>query len=265
VGYDNPAGRLHSLLNQFSVTSQQGLPIIRSWSIVLGFDDEETTLLELARAAGLIPELRRQLISGGFTSQLTLFKLYEQHLLRAILSPGLDLLTTDARNVQLTNESLVALDAISSFLSTVAPEGTVPDEEARGSLTAQIHELMEEINNDRDLPPSVSQLLRERLNDVAWAIGHVRIGGPAAVQQATERLAGAVTLQVRHTGATKGLVTRSWRLAGIIWVAFTVMGPAVDNALESWGNVADRFSITSSTSGPHVPDGKQHTTSPPGA
>lgn len=69
------------------------------------------------------------------------------------------------------------------------------------------------------------------------SLDHFRITGPGCVKAATERLIGAIALAppaVREQKVWPKVVA----VAGALWTAFTLGGPASQQALESWTKVA---------------------------
>lgn len=133
--------------------------------------------------------------------------------------------------------ALVALNAVSAFLSTSANEGVVPDDEQREALRDELLVAIEETKASDEVPSEVRQLIIERLHQIIWALDHVHIGGPAAVTVAVERLAGSLAIRGREV-AESAPAKRSWGTAKKVLAAF-MGGPAARLALESWLKVGE--------------------------
>jgi hypothetical protein len=78
--------------------------------------------------------------------------------------------------------------------------------------------------------------MNARLHDILWAMDHVRIGGPGAVEQATERLLGQIVLHSTPEAQESGFLKKVLKIIGLVWVAYKA-GPEAHAALEGWQNV----------------------------
>lgn len=128
--------------------------------------------------------------------------------------------------------SLIALGLLSSFLSSTQSEGTVPDDDGREDLTAQVVHAINALENEEDVPLEIRRLILDRLQDILWALDRLRIGGPDAVRATAERLAfaiGAAPEKARENPAMK----KALSAAGLVWAAL-LSGPAVRPGVEAW-------------------------------
>lgn len=230
---DNPAGRLHSLLAGYRETSSgDNRSVLAVWADVLGASDDTDALLRLAETAGLIPQIEAAVIRSGDGDQKEVFANFAASWLAAVLAPTVNLHGGKAFGVAATVDQLAVLGGLSSFLSATASEGRVPTDSEISGLRGQVQELIKTITEDPDLPEDIKRLALDHAYRLAQALDHFRIGGPGAVQAATERLIGATVLApdtVRQSTWWQRLLA----VGGAVWTVFK-MGPQAQQALEAW-------------------------------
>lgn len=235
---DNPAGRLHAVLTRFRAVqaANQSSSLISVWQVVLESQSTETALVDLASTASLIPEIAAAVRRSGHPEQLEVFETFANEWLHMLLAPRVDLYGSPASSVKVSTGGLAVLGGLASFLSATAPEGPVPDADARGKLRAKVEELIAEIVADDSLPAGIKRMALDHAYRLAEALDHFRIGGPGAVLAATERLVGSLAIASPDV-KQHGVWTRVVAVAGACWTAFTLGGPATQTALESWTEV----------------------------
>jgi hypothetical protein len=99
-------------------------------------------------------------------------------------------------------------------------------------MRGHVEEMLSDLRAAADLDESTRKLLLDHLHALAWALDDLKFGGPGAVIAATERLVGAVALQVREE-ERKGFVGRAVALVVGVWSVFKA-GPEAQQALEAW-------------------------------
>ncbi len=136
---------------------------------------------------------------------------------RPIIAPDHPMDTTPSPGKDLVNAgSLVALGLLSSFLSSTRSEGTVPGQSCLGDLVAEVVAAINELAKDDDLPPEVRRLVRDRLEDILWALHKLRFRGPDAARAAAERLAFTVATAPEEARARPS-IQKAVAAAGAVW------------------------------------------------
>lgn len=138
--------------------------------------------------------------------------------------------------------ALAALGSLSAYLSAFAPEGVIPDDERVAEFRAAVTDLLNDLAGEKTLPPELRAAINARLHDVMWAMDHVRIGGPGAVEQATERLLGQITITLHSTPEARdsGFLKRVMKTIGLVWVGYKA-GPEAHAALEGWQEILNEL------------------------
>lgn len=234
---NNPAGRLHTLLSEYRSVANTDVTIHQTWANVLNVAEGDVPIA-LAEVAALIPAIERLVNDSGQVEQVEVWKTFgrtwaipvmtEQHP-RQGPSPGPDLVNPSA---------LAALGGLSAYFSSIAPEGVVPDQDRVAELRADVSSLLADLVEDQSLPPELKVAINARLHDVLWAMDHVRVGGPGAVQQATERLLGQIIIHSESTPEARksGFLKKVLKAIGVVWVAYKA-GPEAHAALQGWQDV----------------------------
>lgn len=227
---NNPAGRLHAFLAAYDEAVRgNGGSRRQAWSEVLRVT-EAAVPMYLWEVSALVSSVNAAVPAND---QGVAFRALWDHHLDHFTEPFTSELDYTAQPVDVA--ALVALDAVSAFLSASANEGTVPDDEQREALRDELLAAIEETKASDEVPSEIRQLIVERLHQIIWALDHVHIGGPGAVTAAVERLAGALGMrgpEVFETAPAK----RSWSVARKVWNAFA-RGPEVQQALGAWSGV----------------------------
>jgi hypothetical protein len=230
---DNPAGRLHNLLNAYQEEVSTSGQVKYVWSHVLGTDERVALLKAIAEMGTLVAEVYEAVSLQGRSAYQDMCDLHITHWTQ----PFRDDLEASPSHVE--KAALVALNAISDFLSERASEGSLPDDEERQSLRDELLAVIEETKNTEDTPAEVRQLILERLHEIVWALDHLHIEGPGAVTAAVERLAGSLVIMGREA-AQSAPAKQSMSIGLKVWCAFA-SGPAVQKALEAWPDVVERM------------------------
>jgi hypothetical protein len=231
---NNPAGRLHTVLTAYRAAAHTDSTMHATWATVLGVPEGQVPVA-LAEVAALIPEIHRLVDQCGSTEQAALFNAFGRqwavpmmsvHHPRQTPSPGPDAVDPSA---------LAVLGGLSEYLSTCAPEGVVPDAERLAEFRAAVLELLDGLASEDSLPKELRSAINARLHDIVWAMDHVRVGGPGAVEQATERLLGQITISLSNAPEARnsGFLKKVTKTISCIWVAYKA-GPQVHAALDGW-------------------------------
>lgn len=230
---DNPAGRLHALITAFHREAQGTVSLEQAWASLLGVDRRALIVNAMTERAGLVAAVNTAVSRQNSRA----FEEMCAHHTSQWASPFLSDL--GSHSVRVDDSAMVALNAVSEFLSERASEGAVPDDDERQSLRDELMTVIDETKGSDDAPVEVRQLIVDRLYQIVWAIDHVHIGGPGAVTAAVERLAGSLAISGPEA-AKSPPAKRSWNVVTKVWGAFR-SGPAVLVALEAWPDVAEKF------------------------
>lgn len=233
---DNPAGRLLAWLNAFKETATSQVTILDVWSKVFEAKTADETLRQLASVANLLTEIEAALVRADDWDQLQTYNHFVGHWARPIFFPENHGRQTPWDPAALFEPgALVALGSVSAYLSATASEGPLPDDEAVEMMRGKVQELLDDLAADTALPLEIRRLLLDHLYRLAWALDHLRFGGPDAVRSATERLVGVAVVS-QTTQAHPSVWERVVGVAGMIWNGFS-KGPAVQSSVQSWGEL----------------------------
>lgn len=238
MSLDNPAGRLHDLLAAYQQTADPNKTIHATWATTLGVP-EPKVLTALAEVASLVPAIEQAVFAVGDDSQRTMYEQFSHKWAAPIVQYSNHPRTTPSPGPGLVDgDALVALGALSSYLSLRVPEGAVPDSERRSELRGEVVAAIDALREDRSVPSQLATAINHRLHDVLWAMDHIRTGGPGAVEQATERLLGEVVLSSKGDSDVRksGVLRRTLDVAGNVWFAFKFV-PEAQTAVEGWQNI----------------------------
>lgn len=235
VSYDNPAGRLHALLEALSGVAGS-TPTGTAWSQVLDVPTSEGPL-QLAAVGQLVGDVEQAVETAGATAFSATVSRYRDEWLNAVF-PSDQGLSGGIGNVMPSAVALEALAGIATHLHTVAPEGKVPEIEELEELKQRVQDTLHTVEQAADLPDAVKELIVARLSGVLQAITHVAVGGPHAVRFATEALVGAIVAEepARTAASRSSTVKQVLATLGVVWVAFSA-GPTVQNSIEAWGEL----------------------------
>ncbi|MEU5033282.1 hypothetical protein AB0G48_03890 [Streptomyces rubiginosohelvolus] len=237
--YTNPAARLHAVLSLFMEQQESGQAIQTVWAGTLGVSETQVPV-ELCRLAGLVPQIVETVHLGADEHQVDNVDYWSPR--------WAAVLTTSAQSGAnatgfLKEDMLRNLGMTASYLSLVAPEGVIPDDEQLESLRGQVASLLEEARAADKLPLQLRTVLVRRLHDISYALDHVLVVGPDGVQAAVERL--MCSLAASDTDGSDadgpdGILTRVRAAAGVVYGAF-LFGPTAYQAIEGWGNIGQRM------------------------
>jgi len=250
--YDNPAGRLHALLERFE--GYQGGPIRDAWARALGVPLEDLAP-HLGRVALLVNEVR-EAAEGlpGFASipgHLTALS-------ETVLPSGVPL-SSPANQVLPSGTAMEALAMFSAYLHKLASEGEIPDENEQNSLKEDVRELMASVSG-ADLPPEVRRPFLQRLAEMLEALEHLDIGGPVAVRRAAEALAASAVIYAPQA-TDKSTIVKMTSLARKAWAVFSV-GTILATAPLGWDNLLHGNLLAPAPVQLALPAGPQHAQQP---
>ncbi|WP_327633491.1 hypothetical protein OHB24_26195 [Kribbella sp. NBC_00482] len=234
---NNPAGRLHTLLTDYRAAAHIDSTMHATWATVLGVPERQVPVA-LAEVAALIPEIHRLVVQCGAAEQIALFDAFGRQWAVPIMSEHHPRQTPSPGPGAVDPNALTVLGGLSAYLSTCAPEGVLPDTERVAELKAAVSHLLEGLAGEDSLPQELRSAINARLHDILWAMDHVRIGGPGAVKQATERLLGQITISLSNApeASKSGFLKKVTRTLSCIWVAYKA-GPQVHAALQGWQDI----------------------------
>jgi hypothetical protein len=232
--YDNPAGRLHKLLQRLN--ERPGNEAVQAvWAMVLGVQ-EANVPLHIAGLLQLVDDIQAAVDRAGTTAVNDSIARFRSHWLRAMF-PHDYAFNAPVGNVRPGPEALEPLPGIAAYLHALAPDGRVPNNDQRAKLTDLVLDVIGEVEAaDQDaVPADVKRLLVTRLMQMRNAIDTVAVGGPEAVRVAAEALAGALATQDRS--GWRKLAHRIAATAGISWFMFTAPNIA-DQSFNTWNQLA---------------------------
>jgi hypothetical protein len=225
----NPAGRLHELLNVFA---QQKGTTQAAWAKALDVSEADVPL-HLGDVASLLRDVRRAAEDTGVDAFAPI-PAYLQSLSQSIF-PVSEPFGGPAGNVAPNGTAMQALAMLSAYLERFAPEGAIPDERERDELRNSVCELIDDVTA-ADLPADVRRAVLHRLVEVLEALDHLRAGGPDAVRRAAESLAISAILYESDTTSDATIFTRLKSVAHKTWVAFTVT-TSLAGAVLTWDRI----------------------------
>lgn len=236
---DNPAGRLHAFLSNFKSHADANKSIITCWSQALEWDEANVTV-SLSHVAALVPQIEQAVYLSGDSDQVEAFEHFAPLWGAALFFPLYDGNQKPSGALELISPgSLQALGSLSGFLSATASEGLVPAPDRLADLRAQVDDLLQGVLIDaagnRGMPAEVSALVIDHLHRLLWALDHLRLGGPGAVQAVTDRLLVQLAVAPEPT-KRHGVWTKVLGVTFAVYTAFT-KGPEVQAAIESWGHI----------------------------
>lgn len=232
---DNPAGRLHAILTEYHAAAAQNVCVADTWAKVLEVPRGEVPIA-LTEVAGLIPAVQTAVNHSGDSAQIATVDHYRSMWARPVIAPEHPMDTTPSPGKDLVNAgSLVALGLLSSFLSSTRSEGTVPGQTCLTDLTAEVVAAIDELASDEDLPSEIRRLVRDRLEDILWALDKIRFRGPDAARAAAERLA-FVTMIAPEEARARASMKKALKAGGCVWAAL-LSGPAVEPGIEAWSHI----------------------------
>lgn len=227
---DNPAGRLHVILSEFSEVASNAITVGDAWRTVLGVEGEDV-YSALGGVAGLLPKIEQALRASDNEDAVDSFRHYQEPLARPIMFPD--------RKIDAASHGLVSHDALHSLrflaklLSRSASEGNVPDQEALDQLRDQVKLALDTVWDADDLEPRIRQIILQRLEEVLYAIQHFKITGPDGIMSGLERLIPYVGEVEGEESKAKTSVRESFTMA---WTMFKAV-PTVYQTIEAGGKI----------------------------
>lgn len=231
--FDNPAGRLLSILQAFSDRASKDETTLTTWSRVLNCS-EDTVLLYLAQVAGMVPDIRSVVERSGDKRQAELFEHFWAQWMEPIYFATYDGTTTPSPGKGLIElGSLQALGSLSAFLSATKSEGSIPSHATLEDLRSRVADLVSDFTSQSEIPAAFRSKLVDHLRRLLWAIDHFRIVGPDGVQAAVDRMMVDISRDASGDSTAKA---RLGALASGIYRVFK-SGSEVNEALEGWTEV----------------------------
>lgn len=229
--FDNPAGRLHYLLNRFS--SDRDEAIITAWARALEVEQSEVHY-QLGRVAALLDDVRTAAKETGSPA----FEGMPRHLdaLAGSIFPIDEAFGAPVANVAPDQNAMEMLAALSYALKISAPEGTIPSEEDLSVLKASASDLVDEIQS-ADLPAEIRRALLHRLAEMLEALEHLEVGGPDAVRRAAEALAATAAIYAEDAQSPE-MLRKVADVARHTWAVFKV-ATLLAGAAITWPKIVD--------------------------
>jgi hypothetical protein len=232
--YDNPAGRLHELLQHLNGLAGN-LSVQTAWADVLGVE-ESNVPMHIGGLLQLVDDIQAAVDRAGTTAYNANIERYRSQWLRAMF-PHDYAFDSQIGNIRPIPEALEVLPGIAAYLHTVAPDGRIPNDDQRAKLSKLVLDVIGEVQaaHDDAVPGDLKRLLVARLMQMRNAIDTVAVGGPDAVRIAAETLAGALSTHER--GPWRTLANRVAATAGIAWFIFTAPN-AAEQSFSTWNHLA---------------------------
>jgi hypothetical protein len=224
--YDNPAGRLHALLQELA-THPGNQRFRDAWAEVLQVEVQQVKL-RLGKVGQLIAETEQAAHALGddaFEQMVTA----NRPAWEVAVYPDSSGYEQPFEKVGFNEASLNPLAVVASHLRTVRPEGKVPTEQRTEQLREDVFGLIDEVRGADDLPVEVQDLVIARLKDILHALDDVRVGGPRAVQRAVEVLVSEIDLHRDAKFLSKKLRQRINRVVVCAWFACGLPAQAIAN------------------------------------
>jgi hypothetical protein len=229
--YVSAASRLHALLTAL-MNGDNSQSLRNGWSNLLGVPVPQVQYarLGLPLVASLVweaaEEAKRAETQFGLPLRDHFFNEWE----KPIYAPGGNL-ENQIGHQQVAPEALDYLASVAGVLRRMENHDALPEGDDLAELLERLDDLADSVETSKELPHEVKQALLRRINELRFAIEHVRVGGPEGVQEAVERLVGAVA--VRHS------VIPNWmgaKVAACLIVLYAVFshGPEIQQSIEAW-------------------------------
>lgn len=228
---DNAAARLHSLLAAVNKpkTGRTVVTVATVWRSAIkwtGTDEELVVCL-----CALLDEVHRTVDRLDDPMATRLYDQFLPSWLHSVLGPEASW-TSDAGNL-VDQGALVALDVLADIVAGSRHVESELEPEAVAELREALTHALAAVRSEVELPSEVQQLLIARLHDILWALDHLAVTGSEGVLAATERLAGAMGLNLPHASRDRPVVRGALKVAGQVWSAFK-LGRPTQEALKGW-------------------------------
>lgn len=230
---DNPASRLHDLLEAFDSHAHKQLSVTEAWAKALEVEPAEAPRAA-ARASNLLNEVEQAVTYLNQPKQESLVARFLPRWSRPFFP--LDRAWSSGSNGLVDPDSLATLGALGATMSSLAPEGIVPDDAVVKGVREAVQGAIDAVLADTDLDNSLRSLIVHRLYDVLWALDTLNVAGPGGVSAACERLVGALLLREPDVQTRPSIVSKVLSVAFGGWRVFRA-APEAQKALESWKDV----------------------------
>lgn len=231
---DNPASRLHELLERFDAASAANVQVTDAWASALAVPIDETPRA-VARASNLLNEVEQAVLYLNQPRQQAMVTRFLPRWSKPFFP--LDRAWTHGSHDLVDDDALAALGSLGDTMSSLVPEGVLPADDTLIGLRQSIEGAIDAVRADGDLPSVLRVLMLQRLYDVLWAVDHLEVAGPGGVKAASERLIGAVLLS-EPTESRRPLVVKVMSTVGKAWAVFLGV-PEAQGALEGWTTILD--------------------------
>lgn len=231
VPTDNPAGRLHQVLSQIAHAdgSQQTAMILRD---VLGTDGQPDNDLfrEIAAFVDLAGETYAAIHQLEDESHGLLLRWMGRFnkLVPLLLYSGNPV---NQLQEHITPETLFGLEICADLLHRRTPEATLTPEKVP-ELIDLARQMIDAIGADDSLPTPIRLHLIGRLQEVEYALIHIRTTGYAGLESALDKLTGTVVRE--HQSVSKSEKTVGWWQRLMVAVGLATEGAkAIGGAVEA--------------------------------
>lgn len=229
---DNPAARLHVLFTAVSERQGPQVGVSSAWAGALSVDEANVTTA-LTGVAGLVAELGRVVEGLGDDHALGMYRHFAPGWARSIIFPDNAMNTSSAGLVD--QGHLAALGGLAALLASNGIGAKRPEPEEIERARSALEDALAEVRKTREIPAAARLMMAARLHDILWAIDNLEMGGPDGVLAATERLAGAMNLNIPAEASKTSVMARVIQAANIAWSVFRA-GETVYTSIEGWGD-----------------------------
>ena len=190
---DNPAGRLHKLLEQ-GMKEEQNQRVHSVWAKLLKIDPPQNTALLLKRL-GKVYALPSQIAEqvGKYLTNPDLHLKWRPNVERALSDCHFS-----AKWGQVIGHidayTLLSLEHCDDQLSRHSKEASIDDQQLQ-KVGSMVVELMEEVKRD-DIDPAISTYILDRLEEINEAIDELLLTGTSGVRRTLETSVGSIATQV---------------------------------------------------------------------
>jgi len=223
---DNPAGRLHALLDSFKLNSSQQ-PVHSAWGAVFGVQGDLSGLLS---ALGLLVDLPDQVEAEVDRVNPEEFDRDAVMRWKVQLAPFIrDRLLNNERADQavaaITEGSMASLESCSFVLHRYRPQRVLSDADIE-KIRSLVQELVATIEEELDGEWELLDFLLQHAKAMSRALDHYPIVGTAALETALDQSLGAVARRGGDFAAKEYTRRESWKkfakLAGAVLVVLQV-------------------------------------------
>jgi hypothetical protein len=213
-----------------------GTPLRAAWAEVLGVPEPDVQYgrFGLPLVARVLSEAIEEAERATEEIGISLRRDYIDEWRKPVFAPGGNL-DAPLQQQGVHGEALNYLANIRNVLQKKDRRPALPEGDELTGLLEQVDDLAGSVEAAEELSAEVKRALLRRINDLRFAIEHVRVGGAEGVEEAVERLVGA--LGVRHAAVPKTLSKRILAMAGTIFTLFAA-GPVIQDSIEAWGDMS---------------------------